>query len=97
MQEPAAAKQVVDSQAAAPSADLKKQDPKQWARMRAKVNRLCGMTPAGKLQVHADIHQLFMKGGTTKDDLILMMNDADGDRDTSPPLQLCKPLVYVYS
>ena len=46
--------------------DKKVEDSKTWARMRAKVNRLCGMTQAGKLQVSEDIHKLFMKGGQTK-------------------------------
>ncbi|CAE7029550.1 unnamed protein product [Symbiodinium sp. CCMP2592] len=57
-------------------------DEKFWNRMRSKVNRLCDRTKSGKLQVSDDIHKMWKEAGSVRDNLILLMADANGDRAT---------------
>ena len=54
-----------------------------WRRMEAKVRRLCDTTSTGKLQVTSELHELWLKAGTTRDNLIQLMIDADGKKDST--------------
>ncbi|CAE7839919.1 unnamed protein product [Symbiodinium sp. CCMP2592] len=55
-------------------------DEKFWNRMRSKVNRMCCMTPGGKLQVSPDIHEMWKQAGMVRDNLVSLMAEANGDR-----------------
>ena len=59
---------------------------KHMAKMRAKANRLCCRTSTGKLKVSQDIHEMWMKAGKVRDDMVELMADADGDKDS---MKLC--------
>ena len=62
-------------------------DEKFWNRMRSKVNRMCDRTKTGKLQVSEDIHKMWRQAGTVRDNLILLLADANGDRATRQHVQ----------
>ncbi|CAE7756827.1 unnamed protein product [Symbiodinium sp. CCMP2456] len=49
--------------------------------MEAKVRRLCERTSTGKIQVTADVHELWLKAGQTRDNLIQLMADSDGNKE----------------
>ena len=58
------------------------EDPvKRLNRMRSKVNRLCARTKTGRLQVSEDVHNLWLQAGQSRDQLVQMMDHADGVRD----------------
>ena len=58
------------------------EDPvKRLNRMRSQVNRMCARTKGGKLQVSEDVHNLWLQAGHSRDQLVQMMDQADGVRD----------------
>ena len=56
------------------------------ARMRAKANRLCCRTSTGKLKVSQEIHEMWMKAGKIRDDMVELMADAAGNKDSMKQL-----------
>ena len=50
--------------------------------MRAKTGRLCSRTATGKLQVSEEIHNMWLQKGRIRDDLIAIMSEAGGNRDS---------------
>lgn len=61
----------------------KAEEVKEWRKMEAKVRRLCERTSTGKIQVTADVHELWLKAGQTRDNLIQLMADSDGNKDST--------------
>ncbi|OLQ14679.1 hypothetical protein AK812_SmicGene1179 [Symbiodinium microadriaticum] len=72
--------QPVSRQTTAPKDIPDEDDAKFWNRMRSKVNRFCGATTSGKLQVSDDIHAMWKKAGASRDVLVSLMAEANGDR-----------------
>lgn len=63
--------------------------------MRSKVNRFCGATTSGKLQVSDDIHAMWKKAGASRDVLVSLMAEANGDRDTSLHREILHRLTHT--
>ena len=53
------------------------------AKMRAKASRLCCRSSTGKLKVSQEIHDMWMKAGKVRDDMVELMADADGHKDST--------------
>ena len=49
-------------------------------KMRSKLNRLCDRTATGRLQVSEEIHNMWLKKGKIRDDMVNLMVAADGNR-----------------
>jgi hypothetical protein len=54
---------------------------KRYKRIDAQLRRLCERKPSGKLNVPLSVHQMWSKGGTDRDELRLMFEQYELNKD----------------
>lgn len=48
----------------------------------ARLRRLCEQKPSGKIKVPLEIHEMWKKGGVSREELLGMLEDAGWDKDS---------------
>ena len=64
------------------------------AAKRQRLRRLCERKSSGKLNVPEHIHQMWLKGGHNRDELLELLEESDWQKDLDFPLNILKALVH---